>query len=69
MSENIEDQFAKFLSENKIDISGLEGTKEKEKLLAEAKAQRNLAIVKAVSSVYTRWKTLKSRGSDCYHSL
>ena len=49
MSENIEDQFTKFLSENKIDISGLEGTQEKAKLLAEAKHQRNLAIVKAVS--------------------
>ena len=60
MSENIEEQFSKFLQENKIDISGLEGTKEKEKLLAEAKDQRNLAIVKAVSSVDTGWNPLKS---------
>ena len=50
MSENIEDQFEKFLSENKIDISALEGTKEKEKLIAEAKEQRNLGIIKAVST-------------------
>ena len=49
MSENIEDQFSKFLADNKIDISALEGTKEKSKLLAEAKEQRNLAIAKAVS--------------------
>ena len=63
MSENIEEQFAQFLQQNKIDISGLEGTKEKEKLLAEAKDQRNLAIVKAVSSVDNGWKDLKTGGS------
>ena len=63
MSENIEEQFAQFLQQNKIDISGLEGTKEKEKLLAEAKDQRNLAIVKAVSSVDTGWNSLKYEGS------
>ena len=50
MSENIQDQFAKFLADNKIDISALEGTKEKEKLLTEAKDQRNLAILRAVST-------------------
>ena len=49
MSENIEDQFQKFLADNKIDISALQGTKEKDKLLRDAKDQRNLAIVKAVS--------------------
>ena len=54
MSENIEDQFAKFLAENKIDISALEGTKEKDKLLIEAKEQRNLAIAKAVSRKKTK---------------
>ena len=52
MSENIEDQFTKFLAESKIDISGLEGTQEKAKLLADAKQQRNLAIVKAVSTEF-----------------
>ena len=50
MSENIEDQFAKFLAYNKIDISALEGTKEKNNLFRDAKDQRNLAIIKAVSS-------------------
>ena len=57
MSENIEDQFSKFLADNKIDISALEGTKEKSKLLAEAKEQRNLAIAKAVSRRFSNEKT------------
>jgi hypothetical protein len=58
MSENIEDQFAKFLADNKIDISGLDGTKDKERLLTEAKDQRNLAIIKAVSGRNSFFKAL-----------
>ena len=59
MSENIEDQFAKFLADNKIDISALEGTKEKDKLLTEAKDQRNLAIIRAVSTTNSDPKILE----------
>ncbi len=64
MSENIEDQFAKFLADNKIDISALEGTKEKQKLLTEAKDQRNLAIIRAVSTRYSNAMNLKKQSQS-----
>lgn len=47
MSEdNIEEQFKQFLAENKIDISSLEGTKEK--ALFNPTEQRNISILRAV---------------------
>jgi hypothetical protein len=51
MSEtpNVEDQFRQFLADNRIDVSALAGTKEEARLLSEAKDQRTLAILKAVS--------------------
>ena len=50
MSESnpVEEQFKKFLADNKIDLSALEGTKDKDRLMQEAKDQRTLGILKAV---------------------
>ena len=50
MSESnpVEEHFKKFLADNKIDMSALEGTKDKDRLLNEAKDQRTLGILKAV---------------------
>ena len=48
-SSNVEDQFRQFLAEYKIDISSLAGTKEEDRLLTDAKDQRTLGILKAVS--------------------
>jgi hypothetical protein len=47
--DNIEDQFKQFLADNKIDTSALSGTKDEGKLLKDAKDQRTLGILKAVS--------------------
>ena len=51
MSEenNIEEQFQKFLADNKIDTTSLAGTKHADRLVNDAKEQRNLAILKSVS--------------------
>ena len=46
----IEDQFKKFLDDNKIDVSALEGTKAKDQLFNDAKEQRTLGILKAVNT-------------------
>ena len=50
MSESnpVEEHFKKFLADNKIDFSALEGTKDKDRLMQEAKDQRTLGILKAV---------------------
>lgn len=47
---NVEDQFREFLADNRIDVSALAGTKEEARLLTEAKDQRTLGIIKAVST-------------------
>ena len=48
-SDNVEEQFQKFLADNKIDTSALAGTKEGDRLVKDAKTQRNISILKAVS--------------------
>ena len=48
-NNNIDDQFKKFLADNKIDISALQGTKDQDRLLSEAKDQRTMGIIKQVS--------------------
>ena len=48
--DNIEDQFKQFLADNKIDVSALQGTKEENTLLTDAKDQRTIGILKAVST-------------------
>ena len=48
-TNNVEEQFQKFLADNKIDTSALAGTKEGSRLLSKAKDQRTVAILKAVS--------------------
>ena len=48
-SDAIEVQFKQFLADNKIDVSALKGTKEEHSLAKNAKEQRALAILKAVS--------------------
>ncbi len=47
--DNIEDQFAQFLADNKIDTSALKGTKEHDRFVQNAKEQRVLGILKQVS--------------------
>ena len=47
---NIEDQFKKFLEENRIDVSALKGTKEEKRFFNDVKDQRSLGIVKSVSA-------------------
>ncbi len=51
MGDNTEDQFKKFLADNRIDISALKGTPEEKRFIGEAKDQRNVAIAKAVSEI------------------
>ena len=48
--DSVEDQFKKFLADNKIDVSALSGTKEEARLYKDVEEQRALGIVKAVSS-------------------
>ena len=45
-NNNIEDQFKKFLTDNKIDVSALQGTKEQDRLMSNAKDQRTMGILK-----------------------
>ena len=46
--ESVEDQFKKFLADNKIDVSALSGTKEEGRFYKDVEDQRALGIVKAV---------------------
>ena len=48
--DNFEDQFKAFLAQNKIDTSGLAGTKEEGRLLRSAEDQRTVSILKAVNT-------------------
>ena len=48
--DNIEDEFKRFLADNKIDTSALKGTKQENGMLTDAKDQRTIAILKAVST-------------------
>lgn len=48
--DNIDEQFAQFLRDNKIDVSALEGTKDKDRLL-NPKEQRNISILRAVITI------------------
>ena len=48
--DSVEDQFKRFLADNKIDVSALSGTKEEARFYKDVEEQRALGIVKAVSS-------------------
>ena len=48
-ASNVEEQFQKFLADNKIDTSALAGTKEADRLAKTAKDQRVISILRAVS--------------------
>ena len=54
--DSVEDQFKRFLADNKIDVSALSGTKEEARFYKDVEEQRALGIVKAVSSTVSSCK-------------
>ena len=65
-SNPVEEHFKKFLADNKIDLSALEGTKDKDRLIQEAKDQRTLGILKAVKNTNNSFWYLEIRQLSIY---